>query len=180
MQYGFRPITAADAHIILGWRYTPPYDFYNHDPAEIDADLAVQLDPVNAYHAMVDERGELRGFCCFGPDARVPGGDYGDDGSLDVGAGMRPDLTGQGAGGGFIAAVVAFGQERYRPPAFRATVAAFNQRSIRACEQAGFRQAARFISTRGDEFVVLVRDGPRDMAQPSDVRGGVYGRNHRT
>ncbi len=32
------------------------------------------------------------GFCSFGVDGRVPGGDY-PDGPLDVGMGMRPDLT---------------------------------------------------------------------------------------
>jgi [ribosomal protein S18]-alanine N-acetyltransferase len=155
VHYGFRSISERDALAILGWRYAPPYDVYNHDPAEAEADLAVLLDPANGYYAITDEHDEPLGFCCFGPDARVPGGDYADDGSLDMGAGMRPDLTGRGTGGGFIATIVAFGQERYRPAAFRATVAAFNQRSIRACERAGFRQTARFRGVRGQEFVIL-------------------------
>jgi len=157
----FRPLTETDARAILGWQYAPPYDFYNHDPVEADADLAVLLDPANAYHAIVDEHGELMGFCCFGPDARVPGGDYAEEGSLDIGAGVRPNRTDQGAGGSFIAAIVAFGQERYSPPAFRATIAAFKHRSIRARETAGFRQTARFHSTSGREFVILIRAATR-------------------
>jgi RimJ/RimL family protein N-acetyltransferase len=156
MRFLFQTMTEADARTILGWWYEPPYDLYNHDPAQADADLAVLLDPANGYHAITDERGELVGFCCFGPDARVPGGGYADD-ALDTGAGLRPDLTGQGSGAGFIAAIVAFGQEKYRPAAFRATVAAFNQRSIRACEHAGFRQSACFRNPRGQEFVILLR-----------------------
>jgi RimJ/RimL family protein N-acetyltransferase len=118
----------------------------------------VLLDPANAYFAITDEHDELMGFCCFGPDARVPGGGYAEDGSLDIGAGMRPDLTGQGAGGGFIGAIVAFGEDRYAPPAFRASVAAFNQRSIRACGRAGFRELSRFHNTDGREFVILRRE----------------------
>lgn len=175
----FQKLTEPDARAILAWRYEPPYDIYNHDPAETDADLAVLLNPVNGYHAITDEQGELVGFCCFGPDARVPGGEYADD-ALDIGAGMRPDLTGQGMGANFIAAIADFGQERYNPPACRATVAAFNHRSISACEHAGFRPTARFVSTRGHEFVVLVRDSPRDRARPIDVLEEAYGRNCRT
>jgi hypothetical protein len=42
------------------------------------------------------------------------------------------------------------------PAGFRATVAAFNRHSIRACQTAGFRQIAAFAAARdGREFVVL-------------------------
>jgi hypothetical protein len=35
------------------------------------------------------------GFCCFGPDAQLRGGDYHEP-ALDVGLGLRPDLVGKG------------------------------------------------------------------------------------
>ena len=47
--------------------------------------------------------------------------------TLGMGAGMRPDLTGRGTGGSSIAAIVAFGRDRYGATALRATVAAFNR-----------------------------------------------------
>ena len=53
-------------------------------------------DPTNRYHGVTGEdHSQLIGFCCFGPDARVTGFAYDED-SLDIGAGLRPDLTGRG------------------------------------------------------------------------------------
>jgi ribosomal-protein-alanine N-acetyltransferase len=101
----------ASAREILTWRYEPPYDIYNADPDEAESFIQALLDPGNAYHTFTDEHGNLVGYCCFGADARVPGGDYGAD-ALDIGLGMRPDLTDQGRGFAFFAAIVDFARRR--------------------------------------------------------------------
>lgn len=148
----FRPISEEDARAISQWRYEEPYAMYNGDLTG----MAALLDLRNAYYSITGRDGELVGYCCFGPDARVPGGDY-DDVALDVGLGMRPDFTGKGRGLEFFTAILNFGRERFRPAAFRLTVAAFNQRAIRVYERAGFDPGSRFESTNegGQEFLQM-------------------------
>ncbi|MEZ4584513.1 MAG: hypothetical protein R3A10_23265 [Caldilineaceae bacterium] len=55
------------------------------------------LDPTQNCLAVRTGDGDLIGFCCFGADARALRLDYA-DGALDVGIGMRPDLTVRGVG----------------------------------------------------------------------------------
>ena len=63
----------------------------------MDDAITFFLAPKNGYLAVRDSEGALVGFCCFGFEGQVPGGDYSVD-ALDVGIGMRPELTGQGLG----------------------------------------------------------------------------------
>ena len=149
MTYSFRPPTEADARAILGWRYPGIYAVYNANPARLDAGIASLIDPANAYFAIFDADGVLCGFCCFGAEARVPGGEYAEPPALDVGLGMRPDLTGGGRGLDFFRAVLAEGARQYAPLRFRLTVATFNERARRVYERAGFRPVKTF--RRGGE-----------------------------
>jgi ribosomal-protein-alanine N-acetyltransferase len=160
-----RPLEDADARAIVTWRYDGPYAVYNQ---QADA-LARLLNPEHRYHAVESPAGELIGFCCFGADARVPGGTYQDQAALDVGGGLRPDLTGQGHGIAFFRAILDFGRERFAAGTFRVTVAAFNRRAIRMCQWAGFEVVERF-STGNDEardFVVLALSRIRIPSCPS-------------
>jgi ribosomal-protein-alanine N-acetyltransferase len=135
------------------WRYEPPYDCYDMPDASPD----FFLDPANGYYAAVDDRGELIGYRCFGPDGRVPGGRYTDD-ALDTGGGLRPDLTGRGLGRAVIGAGLEFGRTAFALRAYRVTVAAFNIRALRVVGALGFAEAERFAGTvNGQEYVVLVR-----------------------
>jgi RimJ/RimL family protein N-acetyltransferase len=124
--------------------------------AEFDA--GELTNPANHYYSITDKDGELVAYCCFGPEGRVPGGTY-DSTALDVGMGLRPDLTGQGRGSQFLHAIAEFAHQRYAPTAFRVTVAAFNSRALRLCRRAGFREVQRFNRERdGLRFVILVLD----------------------
>jgi|SRR5262245_15535347 len=143
-------MSAAEAGAIADWRYEPPYDFYNTRPADRAQTIRAFLDPAYAYQA-VRLAGELVGFCCFGADARIPGGVYEGADLLDVGLGLRPDLTGRGLGPSFVRAVLAFGATAYAPSGFRLTVAAFNRRAIRAYEKVGFRVGRVFARPRAGE-----------------------------
>jgi RimJ/RimL family protein N-acetyltransferase len=145
------------ARAIVTWRYEAPYDVYNLGVGDVDQEVRCFLDPANAYHAIVDSRGCLVAYCCFGPDARVPGGDY-DNPALDVGLGMRPDLTGQGLGHTFVRAVLRFAHQELAPTEYRVTVAGFNERAQRVWTAAGFQPVQRFERTPdGMPFVVLTK-----------------------
>jgi RimJ/RimL family protein N-acetyltransferase len=155
--FTFGQMDVDSARAIAGWRYDPPYDVYNGDADDVEAEIQGFLNPQYHYHTVWAESGELVGYCCFGEDGQVPGGDYRGD-ALDVGAGLRPDHTGRGLGSRFLAAILAFSRQLYAPAAFRATVAAFNQRALRACAKVGFRPVQEFTSTHtGKSFVILVR-----------------------
>jgi len=166
------PLAEVDAEEILGWRYTGElavYGFETPDPAARAEELRGLLDPANGYHAARTAAGELIGFCCFGADAQVPGGDYRQP-ALDVGLGLRPDLVGRGLGLAYVEAILDFARCELSPPSFRLTVAAFNRRAFRVYERAGFATIARFERQATDgqgagaEFLVMVRpidDRPR-------------------
>lgn len=160
--YTFHDITAGDACALAAWRYDGPYAFYDLGPESI-ADL---LDPAQGYVVVRDAAGAIVGFCCFGASAQVPGGVvagvYADD-ALDVGFGLRPDLTGRGLGPAFVRATLGFARDRCGPRAFRLSVATFNRRAIRAYGKAGFRPGRCFLSpVRGipTHFMVMTCDVP--------------------
>ena len=164
MSYSVEPLCEEDVRATLGWHYAPPYDIYDLAGAD---DASTMLDPAQNYFAVRDADGDLVGFCCFGADARVPGWDY-DDEALDVGIGMRPDLTGRGRGYAFVAAVMAFGLRRFPHPRVRATVAAFNQRSQRVFLRHGLRPLGSFTRP-GDPplaFVVLAGEVEASVSVP--------------
>lgn len=153
--FKFRKMDESTAWQIVGWRYPFPYEIYNCDPNRMDEAVYGFLLPHYCYFAIYDESDILVGFCCFGEDAQVPGGEYGAD-ALDVGAGLRPDLTGQGLGCIFLAAILAFARQRFAPERFRVTVADFNQRALRVWEKTGFEPVQHFESLHGSQpFEVL-------------------------
>jgi [ribosomal protein S18]-alanine N-acetyltransferase len=143
----------ADAEAVAGWRYPEPFSFYEwtadeDDLAELlDADLRGE-----AYFAVEDDEGQLVGYFSFKPEGRT----------LVVGLGLRPDLTGRGLGGGFFAAGLDYGRERFAPERFSLAVATFNERAIRVYERAGFERARVYMhETNGGEweFVEMRRSG---------------------
>jgi ribosomal-protein-alanine N-acetyltransferase len=154
----FHPMEEAHARRLISWRYDSPYDIYNLPAATIEV-VSFLTDPHNAYYSMHNADGMLEAFCGFGADAQVPGGDYTAD-ALDVGWGVRPDLTGRGCGLTYVTAILAFARQTFAPARFRTTVAAFNTRSRRVCEKAGFAQVQVFSARAGNRpFAVLTRDG---------------------
>lgn len=153
----FEKINLDWAREIATWQYGPPYEMYSFKPEDFEENLNHLLNPDYGYACAINEQGQLVGYSCFGEDARVTGGDYEAD-ALDVGLGLRPELTGQGLGTNFLLSSLDFAREQYSPVAFRTTVAEFNQRSQRVCEKAGFREVQRFENPHNQVgFVVLVR-----------------------
>ncbi|GKZ14781.1 GNAT family protein [Haladaptatus sp. T7] len=143
MMYEFSPISADDVDAIVSWRYDPPYDFYDMDSDP--EDLALFTNPTNwdGYYAVFDGDGERVGFFSFEVDADT----------LEIGLGMRPDLTGDGHGQSFVEAGLMFAREEYDPAAFSLSVAAFNERAISVYEAVGFERVETFLqATNGGEY----------------------------
>ena len=117
---------------------------YDGDPASVPS----LLKPCFLYHSVYDECGELVGYFCFGEDARVTAGRqlgvYEKEPAVDVGLGMKPNLTSQGLGTEFVLTGLRFAKENLSPPAFRLTVASSNLRAIRVYERVGFEAVETF------------------------------------
>ncbi len=155
--YSFQSLRKSDALEIIRWKYDPPYDVYNLRAEEEENGVRYFLDPKNGFFGIHAENGELVGFCSFGPDARVPGGDYAMD-ALDIGLGIRPDLTGRGSGSEYIGAVLEFAERRFMPERFRVTIAAFNERALKTWKKAGFAEAEEFLRKNdGRKFFILIK-----------------------
>lgn len=155
--FTFKVLDPASADAILAWRYPAPYDIYNADPNDLEVDRANLLDPVNLYFGVWNAENTLIGFRNYGPDAQVPGGDYLLE-ALDLGGGLRPDLTGRGLGPPFMQAAFDFARSTFKPAVFRATVAAFNMRARTVCERVGYTQQAQFSHAKdGRDFIIYTR-----------------------
>lgn len=156
MALGIRPFTTAEAVIAAQWQYDPPYDVYDSDPDDVDLYCTIDQDGYGYYAVAVDVQQEgLAGFCCFGPEARVKGQEA-ESGTLDIGGGVRPDLTSMGIATQLFPSILDFGQARFQPERFRIAVARFNERSTRLCVAAGFT-VTRIFDDPGREFLELVR-----------------------
>ena len=141
-----RDLTDEEAERPLGWRYPGPYATY-----DAEGPLRREL----GFFAVEDEDGDLVGFGCVGAEARVPGVEE-EAGTIDVGYGMRPDLTGQGRGREFVGAVLAHVVESHPAARLRMSILEWNGRSRSVAEAHGFG-----VVDRAGEFDVLVRDPPQ-------------------
>ena len=166
MSLSIHPLTMAQAREMICWRYDEPYDIYNI----AEEDPAFFVDPQNGYWAILDSDEALVGFCNFGADAQVPGGDYGAD-ALDIGMGMRPDLTGQGHGVDHSALVFDFARRNHPNYAeHRVTIAEFNLRAQSVCRSHGFLKVHSFArQPDGKRFLIMVRE-LSDIAQVHQPR----------
>jgi RimJ/RimL family protein N-acetyltransferase len=155
-QITYRLADKTSAREFVQWKYPPPYDVYNNPEEKIGDAVHYNIDPANNVYAMFDQADELIGYCSYGQDAQVPGGDYSED-ALDIGLMLKPELTGQGMGADFAREVIHNGIRLFGSGKIRVTIAAFNKRAIRTWENNGFRQTQRFKRINDDmEFIVMV------------------------
>ena len=135
-------MSADVASDILGWTYDELYDFYNNEltPEAVSEMLT------DSYFAVLDTGKGLVGFFCVGKSAQVPNDLYTySQGFIDIGIGMRPELTGQGFGTSFFTVILSHINKTFENLPKRLTVAKFNHRAIRLYEKFGFSQEVEFI-----------------------------------
>lgn len=145
LNYRIQILTSEEARQILDWRYQPPYDFY--DPPQYERHepiISEFLNPDNGFHGVRDNQNRFIGFCSFGLDGRVLGGQY-DEAAMDIGLGMKPRLTSQGKGGEFFQAIVEHATHVLNADSLRLTVADFNTRAIKIYTRFGFKVKHRFV-----------------------------------
>jgi [ribosomal protein S18]-alanine N-acetyltransferase len=132
MEFTFRPLSWSDVESITTWHYDAPY---------------TQYDGERFAFGMFVRRGWLYtrlGYECYAVDNA-----YGDliglftfhklpRHTVNIGLGLRPELTGLGYGLAFVQAGIAFGKARYAPVSFQLTVDPFNARAIKVYMRAGF------------------------------------------
>lgn len=158
MEFAFKEMSKREAREIAGWKYEPPYDFYDLAKDPEDLEEILDAEKRRGYFSVTSD-GELVGYFCFGCEARVPGGDYSAE-AVDVGLGMRPNLTGKGLGLEFLEAGLGFAKGRFSPAHFRLSVAKFNERAIKVYEHAGFVKTESFIQNTnggGHPFILMTR-----------------------
>jgi [ribosomal protein S18]-alanine N-acetyltransferase len=148
MQLTVKKMNEDFAKEILQWTYEKPYDFYNNElsPEGMHEFLS------NSYYAVVDLEENLVGFFCLGKAAQVPSGDYREE-LLDIGLGMKPELTGNGLGCKFFSFILSQIKEKH----LRLSVAAFNKRAIHLYEKLGFLKESEF-KHKGINFIIMVRN----------------------
>lgn len=155
-----RPAAETDIREFRAWHYPSPYNVYDLSEGRLRDGIAYFLRTEVACHVLVDDSGAVVGYCTFGPDGRVPGGDYA-QAALDIGLGVRPDLIGRGRGSSWVDAVCRFAAAQFEPDRLRVTIAAWNGRALTVWEAAGFRSVQRFArsgeSGTNEEFIVLER-----------------------
>ncbi|MEN1936706.1 GNAT family protein [Paenibacillus sp. 102] len=147
-------LTELEAKEINTWKYEGIYTLYSFSGSEeIIEEL---LD--GTYYGCCNDHGELIGYFCFGGNAQVPGGRdaklYIGEDILDIGLGMKPELTGKGMGRSFFQAGMNLAKEKMQPKQIRLSVAAFNKRAIALYRQVGFTVETTF-SSRGREFILM-------------------------
>ena len=159
MKFIIKPMKYNLATKLVTWKYDPPYDVYNVVSDDLEAEAHYYADAANQYYSLETDNGDFVAFCCFGQEGRVPGGDYSTQ-ALDIGVGVRPDLTGKGMGVQYVEAILAFAAKTFETTTFRATIAKFNQRSQRVFQKLGFDVVDSFMK-RGtrNKFIILIKLG---------------------
>jgi [ribosomal protein S18]-alanine N-acetyltransferase len=158
-----RGIREDEARALAGWAYPPPYDVYDSDPSAVRHFLDRTPDGQGYYPAVDDDRpaeglqGSLVAFAVLGAEARVRGQEP-VPGVVDLGLGVRPDLTGSGIGSALVPKALDLARELFRPTAVRAAVAVFNERSLALCLRVGFRPVRDFPGPGDRPFRELVLD----------------------
>ncbi|QPC48302.1 GNAT family N-acetyltransferase [Mangrovibacillus cuniculi] len=133
--------------IAYTWHYDGVYSFYNMEADE--EDLAEFLDPAvrkgSVYAVSIAQ--DLVGFLSMN---RVR------EDTIDIGLGLKPELTGRGAGAEFMTAGLNFIQKEFGVDKVTLAVATFNQRAIKLYRNVGFEDVEVFMQeTNGSTYEFL-------------------------
>ncbi len=158
MNYTSEKMMPKNAHRILEWRYDKPYDTYNFEETEEAIDELLNQNFFSIY-----ESGDLVGYYCYGISAQVPSEEtaeiYSDESYVDVGLGMRPNLTGMGGGKLFFEYILQDIKNIFPDKKLRLTVASFNKRAIKVYESSGFKYVMSFTPKSSElEFKIMIQD----------------------
>ena len=125
-------LTQANAdQIARKWHYGGQYSFYDmeNDLEDLEEIITPKLRG-DKYYQVVDDQDELVGYFCL---ERLS------EEKVEVGLGLRPDLTGHGLGLNFVKGIEEFIQNNFNYRIIVLSVASFNKRAIKVYQGAGFK-----------------------------------------
>lgn len=150
MQFSFYPMGQSDAEKIATWHYEGIYSFYDmeNDPEDLQELLSPEKRGENYWS--VFSNGVLIGFVALFRDGL----------SMEIGLGLRPDLTGKGLGSIFLNEIEQFIRKSF--PAVSKlclSVASFNIRAQKVYQRAGYLPCKQeMITTNGGQYPFLVME----------------------
>lgn len=150
-------LTQANAdQIAREWHYSDMYSFYDmqNDPEDFEEIITPRL-RANKYYQILDDKDELVGYFCL---ERLS------EEKVEVGLGLRPDLTGRGLGLNFVKEIEAFIQNNFNYELMILSVASFNKRAIKVYQRAGFKIDGSKLQKSNDgvyEFINLSKTADR-------------------
>ncbi|MSD91272.1 GNAT family N-acetyltransferase [Bifidobacterium asteroides] len=150
-------LTQANAdQIAREWHYNDMYSFYDmeNDPEDLEEIITPRL-RANKYYQILDDKDELVGYFCL---ERLS------EEKVEVGLGLRPDLTGRGLGLNFVKEIEAFIQNNFNYELIILSVASFNKRAIKVYQRAGFKIDGSKLQKSNDgvyEFINLSKTADR-------------------
>ena len=125
-------LTQANAdQIARKWHYSGQYRFYDmeNDSEDLEEIITPKLRG-NKYYQVLNDKDELVGYFCL---ERLS------EEKVEVGLGLRPDLTGHGLGLNFVKGIEEFIQNNFNYRIIVLSVASFNKRAIKVYQGAGFK-----------------------------------------
>lgn len=128
------------------WKYPQPYDFYDMT-ADLE-DYEEITDPVSRgkHYYSVLKNHNLIGF--FGVFPKESG-----ENEIELGLGLKPDLTGKGLGKNFVTTILQYIKEEQSSVKVWLSVADFNQRAIKLYERVGFKYMGEKVQeTNGGKY----------------------------
>src|SRR6266436_7742535 len=111
MEFTFRPLNWSDVESITTWHYDAPYTQYDGERFASSLRMFLRRRWLYTrlgygYYGVDNAHGDLIGFFTFNRLSRK---------TVNIGLGLRPELTGQGYGLAFVQAGIEFGKGCYVP-----------------------------------------------------------------
>lgn len=144
------------ANEVLNWHYNGKYSFYDIEFDKEDLEEFFKKIKNNNWgnkYIALDEDEKLVGIFNYG---------FGDN-VMEIGLGLRPDLTGKGIGESYIKAGIEFGKNKFKyiGKTVKLAVVAFNIRAIKVYERIGFKEVNRYMQKINDkeyEFINMIKN----------------------
>lgn len=135
------------------WKYEAPYSFY--DATADEEDYQELIDPLQRkdHYYEVWKNDELFGYFAIFFSGTT---------TVELGLGLRPDLTGRGLGQAFLVEIIKFLTANFPDVSkIELSVAAFNQRAVAVYAAAGFKESHHFLqATNGGtyDFIKMLKE----------------------
>lgn len=148
-----QPLTQAHAKIVADdWHYEGEYGFYDMVNDKEDYEEIISPLARGDRYFQITENGDLIAFFCIFPISNK---------DVEIGLGLRPDLTGKGLGASFLQTIEQFIVMNYAYQSVCLSVADFNLRALKLYLKSGYEKIGSEIKPSNGgmyEFICLRKD----------------------